>query len=309
MGTFLKISQIEEEPIEEGEWAQPFEELDPDYVKDFNKQHGRELNTRFDPNSNIEDPFSSVTHDSKAVSGVGSYILLPNGAIDKTSDHHWNHLTTVQQSILQRLPWEARQRYMKQGEKIKSAEHGIHNLFKGGIRLYVSEFDANKKSVSITAYQLPTSLQMNSLDRFIEAQQPTRVSFDGTLVKNGEKENLFLTSSNWSDIKQAIGANRLSSQAPTPEVMERIQAIRNLRSPFYTENYKENTPQRPLFKGIDGRPKQYKVPFPQSMRWPGATTIHNLIKIAEELDSLEKHEDADEIDKLIRDMYMQRIPA
>jgi hypothetical protein len=246
------------------------------FIQDFRKHHKDML---LGGSYALSEPFNNLRGES--------FIIMPDGSLDGFEEYHGVHMNSVFKKMQYHEEDPDIARKNKHNYEVKLPDdtyEKIHHIFSGGIRLFLP----GHYSGYLTCYQLPNTQQLKAIEKIFKEFKiqilwvELSYEMDGLIrTESGEFKS-------YDEFYNFIKKFQ-QEKPPTPEEQERINKMRFFRDPF--EEQKEM--MRPT-QSIQGNLSQEqinslkKIPLkgtPPSMRWPGASSFDNLIKLASKFDS------------------------
>jgi hypothetical protein len=275
-----------------GDYAIDLANLNPEFKKDFLNEHEERIDHKYKPKDiHYEDPDKYY-----------SYVLQGNGDLDLLDRVHSHHLDTVFNNINR-----FHHTYNDDWNDPEFNRFGIygklHHLFDGGFRVF-----NNEGILTISGYQVPTDIQVQAIDNFVKEMGPRSFKLELWLKNTNPSDPpkyIEHKTYGWPDMRKYILSLRKSnSQEMTPEILQRIQHLQQFRQPEMKE--KPVMPNRPFggnltkeeIRSLLKNTKMHKAP--NFMRYPGAQTLQNLIKIAQTLDEQNQYIKADTIMNFVK---------
>lgn len=241
----------------------------------------------------FEKSYPKESYPNKFYEKYHSFIIMPDGTIDALESYHSHHMKEVRNDTRMKnnnINDQDDDKFLLEKKLNLISQLGtyesIHYIFEGGIRLYFP-YDGWGQFVF---YQIPTQAQMMAIKNLFSLDVIGTAEGDLYYQSNGEKQYAHFRCYSFNELedffKKYSGENEMNEGK-----REKLKTLKFFRDPF-SERDEKQIQFKPQFGNLSPEEiqsmQQIKLEgIPQSMRWPGASSVGKLLKLAIKID-LEK---------------------
>ena len=247
-----------------------------DFNKEFANKFADEYHKRKDRRGG-HYPYESILPAGRST----SLVMHHDGSVDQLPHHHDDYFGDTFDDYIDSNS-NSTDQFFSLGE---SASRLIHNVF-GGIRIYAH----SSGEVAFTAYQMPTKIQLEALDKIVNQNNINFVEFHVYLALNGGNVQRFIRGS-WDHVKRDLMQIE-ANESINEDAKRRVDFINQLRDPGVdfakpranVRDFKEPVKKTDFnVNDVIDSIKDTPIKTPSSLRYTGGFSVMDFIKKADEL--------------------------